>query len=771
MLILIIACIAGQSFVHRYFCLAVAGAALLLSACDRQPPPTPSAPEPAFVGSVVCRDCHGSEYADWQDSHHDLAMQVATADTVLGNFDAATFAYFDTETHFLSRDGNFFVHTEDSDGEGREFRVAYAFGVYPLQQYLVETDNGRLQAMPFAWDARNKDVGGQRWYHLYPDEYVGPGDPLHWTGRYQNWNYMCAECHSTNLQVNYDVASDSFATSWSGIDVGCEACHGPGAIHVHQAEVESFSGDRGFPLRLDDRGRASWQMNLQTGIAERSELLLQPPIQPEACGRCHARRGLIAAEYEYGEPLAETHRVAHLSDPLYFDDGQIRDEVYVYGSFLQSRMYAAGVTCSDCHNPHSTRLVTGDEPSDVCGQCHWPGKFASADHHHHEPAEASCVDCHMTSRVYMGVDARRDHSFRIPRPDLTASTGAPNACNACHGDNDAAWAAEQVRTWRGGQPGRPHFATALHNARNGFANAELVAAIDDSSVPGIARGTALTLLAGPLGREEAGTVERALRDGDVLVRLGALRAARLLPPELQVQLATPVLKDGVRSARIEAAVLLAPLQQGLPAAAAAAFRGAADEFRDAQLATASWPEAHMGLGDFEANLGNAAAARRHYQQALEMEPDSPVTRVNFADALRRFGDESHAETVLREGIRHDDSNAPLRHSLGLLLARSNRSDDGIVELRRATELEPGNSRYIYVLAIALNSAGDSAQAAAVLETAWHRFPGDFDIAWALATISRDRGDQKRAAEIARQLVGRYPDNPNVTALLESLPGS
>jgi hypothetical protein len=265
-------------------------------------------------------------------------MQVADDNTVLGDFDNASFDYFATQTHFSRDDGNFVVRTENADGEIEDFVVAFVFGVEPLQQYLVEFPSGRLQSLPFAWDTREQSAGGQRWYHLYPDEYIGPGDELHWTGRYQNWNYMCAECHSTDVAVNYDIAQDSFDTTWFEINVGCEACHGPASIHVANAQTGTLGDGSGLPVSLDDHGRAVWQMNPDTGIAERSQLAMRPPQQPESCGRCHSRRGVVTAEYEYGKPLMDTHRPALLNDPLYFSDGQIRDEVYVYGSFIQSRM-------------------------------------------------------------------------------------------------------------------------------------------------------------------------------------------------------------------------------------------------------------------------------------------------------------------------------------------------------------------------------------------------------------------------------------------------
>lgn len=701
---------------HVSFRIMLFGSVLSLLACN-EARNTPAVPVPdsipVFVGSDSCGDCHATQYSDWQTSHHDLAMQVADETTVLGDFGNQTFNYYDTETHFFRQGGAYVVRTANSDGELEDFRVAYTFGVTPLQQYLVAFEDGRLQALPFTWDSRAAQDGGQRWYHLYPDEYIGPGDELHWLGREQNWNYQCAECHSTDVVLNYDLDSDSFDTTWFEIDVGCEACHGPASRHVENARTGAVTRSSGLLVDLDDRGHAVWQMNSQSGIAERSLLAMRPPQQPESCGRCHSRRGVIATEYEYGKPLADTHRPALLNPPLYFEDGQIRDEVYVYGSFLQSRMYGAGVTCSDCHNPHSLELVTGGSPNDVCAQCHLPTKFASTDHHRHAPEQVECVDCHMRSRVYMGVDARRDHSFRIPRPEFSVNSDVPNACNSCHTRQDAEWAAARSVEWWGSLPTR------------GF-----------NEAPGIVRATALTALAGQLSQDDIGAIERALRNGDPLVRLAALRAARNVPPELQLRLATPLLADAVRSVRLEAATVLAPLHQYLPADSNAVFLAAADEYRAAQRAVASRPEAHAALGDFEGRLGNIDAALSHIRQALRMAPDSPI----------------------------------MHHAHGLLLVRAGQQETALEELREASRLDPGTSRYTYVYAVALNSLGDSDKAIDVLSGARQKFPDDYDVAWALVTILRDSGETERALGVAREIEAVYPDDADIAALIESLPG-
>lgn len=755
---------------RHYFRRVLFLSASLLFACSESSSPPPADLEANFVGSKACRDCHQTQYSDWTDSHHDLAMQLANQSTVLGDFDDLRFDYFGDETRFQRAADDFIVRTQDSDGGSQDFRIAYTFGVTPLQQYLVEFADGRLQTLPFAWDSRSRQQGGQRWFHLYADEKIGPEDPLHWLGRQQNWNSMCAECHSTNLAVNFDLAADTFATRWSEIDVGCESCHGPGSAHIAQAQSGALRSGGGFPVNLDDHGRATWQMNVQTGIAERSELPMRPPQQPESCGRCHARRGILSTDYEYGRPLEDTHRLSLLDAPLYYDDGQIRDEVYVYGSFVQSKMYQAGVTCSDCHSPHSLKLIAGDRPSDVCSQCHLPSKFATTEHHEHDNAVIACVDCHMPESVYMSVDPRRDHSFRVPRPALTLATASPNACNSCHSDRDAQWAADAAHNWWGDDgTSASHFAHALHNARKQFANVELLEVVNNGDVPGIARATALTLLASPFGQSENLAVERATRDGNSLVRRAAVQAVRNMRSESQITVAAPLLKDPVRSVRIEAAVLLAPLQDYLPMPAA--FTAAANEFRAAQQATDSRPEAHAALGSFAAAVGKFEQAFAHFAQSLRMQPSFASARINFADVARSIGDEALAESVLRDGLLLDEQSASLRHALGLLLVRTQRNDEGLLELQAAARLAPEISRYTYVVAIALSSLGKQSQAIDVLQSAKDRFVGDFDIAWALATILRDRGETDRARAVAEQLAHWYPDNPNVMALLESFSAS
>ena len=203
---------------------------------------------PAFIGSEACRGCHKAEANLWDTSQHKAAMQHATDKTVLGNFNDASFDYYGVHSRFFRKDGKFLVETDGAGGKLATFEVKYTFGIDPLQQYLVEFADGRLQALSLAWDSRPQNAGGQHWFHLHPDEEIKHDDVLHWTRLNQNWNFMCAECHSTGVHKNYDAETNRFATTFTEISVGCEACHGAGSRHVAWKR-QTTAAPRGIPAR------------------------------------------------------------------------------------------------------------------------------------------------------------------------------------------------------------------------------------------------------------------------------------------------------------------------------------------------------------------------------------------------------------------------------------------------------------------------------------------------------------------------------------------
>lgn len=696
-------------------------------------------------------------------------MQPAGPDSVLGDFDGAEFEEFGVVTRFRREGERYWVETAGEGGARGTYEVAYTFGVEPLQQYLIAFPKGRLQSLTIAWDTRRR-----LWFSLYPDERLAPDDPLHWTGPLQRWNSMCGECHSTQFDRGYDVESGTWRTRWVALDVTCQACHGPSAAHV--AWAESLPPDGPVPPDADRRLAAS-------------------AGQVEVCAPCHSRRQRVSAEPVAGDALLD-HYVPELLRPgLYFADGQIQDEVYVYGSFVQSRMFERGVVCSDCHEPHGLGLRA--EGNDLCTRCHaaepeprFPSlkrrAYDTPDHHFHRAGSegARCVACHMPARTYMQVDDRRDHSLRVPRPDLSARLGTPNACTGCHADRDDAWAAGVLA--ERGVPTPPHFGETLAAARSGAAGAvtALVALAADRESPAIARATALGMLVGPASSGDdalAGVLLEASRDGQGLVRLVAAAGLEGVAPERSTPALARLVSDPLRAVRVEAARVLAGLAEpALSGPQREHFGAALDEYRDGQAALSDTPEAHLNLGVLHARRGRAAAAERSFRTAIELQPDFVPARVNLANLLNGRGSNDEAVAELRRALASyerlaalmpaseaaDAQRGELHYSLGLVLAETGELADAELELRAAAAGLPGRSRVHFNHGLALQQLGRASEAEAALLRAEALAPDSPDVQNALAIFFFQQGDAEAAARHAERLVDATDGAPAARELLE-----
>ncbi len=724
----------------------------------------------AFTGSEACRDCHAEAYDNWQGSHHDLAMQIPTPDTVLGNFDDATFTLNGVTTRFFRRDDKYLVNTDGEDGKATEFEVAYVFGVEPLQQYLLPLSRGRLQALSIAWDTRPKADGGQRWFHLHGDEAIDYQDPLHWTGPYYNWNSRCAECHSTDLRKNYDQETNRFSTRFKEIDVGCEACHGPGNKHLVLAKSGKLASEPhgGFSTALAQRGQ--WALPAGEKIARRTEPL-ESNAQIDSCGRCHARRGTLG-KYHYGKDLLDTHRLALPQQPLYYPDGQILDEVYVYGSFIQSKMHMAGVVCSNCHEPHSLQLRAPG--NGVCAQCHAPAEYDAPSHHHHEADStgAQCANCHMPETTYMVVDPRRDHSMRIPRPDLSLVVGVPNACNQCHTDKDAKWALEATREW-----GVNYFDTASHPARafHNFEQGDLRAVprlaqlANDSSAAPIWRATAMEALGRAGGRETMQTVAAILYDDNPLIRTSTVRSLEFMQPGQRFQLLSHLIDDDITSVRMAVAESLAqtPLAQLTPEDAQR-LRALFKEYESILAEHADMPETQMQLGVFRIQRGDSAGAERAYRQAITLNPQLIPAHLNLADLMRGQGREKEAREQLQTALAVLPDHGPTLHALGLLETRSGNAEKALDYLGRAAQVESTGTRHRFVYAIALHDLGQPEKAITQLEALLRDAPSNEEALLALANYSAELGRRQDALRYAAKLTSIAPQNRNYRQLYQQL---
>ncbi len=691
-----------------------------------------------YVGTATCASCHQTEHGLWLGSDHDRAMDLATEKTVLGDFNDTSFTNNGVTTRFFRRDGKFFVNTDGPDGQFHDYEIKYTFGVRPLQQYMVEFPDGRIQVLRVSWDTRKKE-----WFEVtppdVPDERLEAGDPLHWTGVMQNWNTTCADCHSTNVHKNYDPKTNTYHTTFNEINVSCEECHGPGSVHVDLANSWS----------------AFWDRNVGYGLPRLKGK--DSTAQIELCAKCHSRRFQVHEDFRAGESLLDHYQPFTLNEGLYHADGQILDEVYEYGSFMQSKMFANHVKCTDCHNPHSLKLKF--EGNRLCAQCHDPAKFDTPAHHHHpeNSAGAKCIQCHMPSRFYMVVDERRDHSFRVPRPDLSIEFGTPNACTNCHtrADETNQWAADAIRKWYGDKKREvPDWAPAFAAAREGKPEGEalLLDLIQRKTTPNIVRATAVALLIGYPSEQSLEARRKAATDPDPLVRASAVRAlANQSPQRTLADMAKP-LHDARRAVRVAAAAQVAYLPfDALSDTDRAAFEDALKEFRGTQEFALDHAGAHLSLSELEAHQGRWEEAIEHLQSALMLEPSTAGARGKLASLLAEHGGD--AKEIRR--LRAEEADL----------------------MERDSKRVPDNAEVFYQLGLLRYLLGQYDEADAALIRAFHLSPQTYDYGMALALLQEKRyeltSDEaffKAAIESLKKLNEMRPTDPRAGLILERIVG-
>ncbi|WP_068830916.1 cytochrome c3 family protein [Pseudomonas sp. BMS12] len=742
---------------------------LTVQADSSQPPQL--AQDPAgYAPAASCLGCHAEQAKAWENSDHDWAMREAKAQNILGNFANAQFDEAGVKARFFRKGEQFFVNTEGEDGQPADFQVLYTFGYDPLQQYLVALPGGRLQALTIAWDSRPKAAGGQRWFSLYPGQRFAPNDPLHWTGRYQNWNAMCADCHSSNLQKHYDDQHDTFASTWHEQNVGCQGCHGPSQAHVDWAQKKTdkpYSSAKDIGLAVDFKALGG------QGLIEQ-------------CAFCHSRRQTTGVGQQPGHPLLDRVLPSTLRPDLYHADGQIDGEVYVYGSFTQSKMYQAGVTCTDCHDPHSTKVKL--EGNGLCLQCHQeqPPKerfpslqaknYDSPEHHHHEPGTpgAQCVSCHMPEKTYMVIDPRRDHSLRIPRPDLAAKDGSPDACTTCHTDQQPAWAAKAIEGWFGTPARPPHYGESFHAVRQGSADSLQLLGdlIKDLGKPVIVRASAAEQLAG-FGEPALPSLRQALADDSPLVRAYAASGFISLPPVARVKELLPLLDDANRAVRDEALRALAGIPLiALPEDRRESFSAQLNDYEKRLRGNADLPGNRLNLAVLLERQGKQLEALEQYRQALKLDPYFIPARMNLVTLANNILRPDEAEQVLRDGVALENmptaDHGNLAYMLALLLVERGKAEEGAKWLGIAAEALPQNPRIRYNQGLLLLQLQQPEPARMALEAGLEQAPDDADLLYAMIYLHGSRGQRNQALPYVVRMQQVAPDDPRLAQAKQQL---
>lgn len=686
---------------------------------------TPAA-EARFTGSDSCGRCHASQHQQWLQSDHAHAMEHANEKTVLGNFNNVTFTYFGRKTVFSKKENAFLVTTENQQGKPETFTVLYTLGYKPLQQYLVSFPDGSLQTLPFSWDTRSKAEGGQRWFHIYPDDNITPDNPLFWTRPLQNWNHMCGDCHTTNFNKNFSSSNNRFDSHWSELANGCESCHGPGAAHAQAMQKNPLANKATLHIKK---------------LQSQNE-------QMDQCGVCHARRDRLQ-ESANDETLMQTWQPELLRNTLYYHDGQIQDEVFEVGSFLQSKMYAAGVTCSNCHDPHTSKLKM--EGNALCTQCHSAETYDDKQHHFHPAGSkgAQCASCHMPERTYMVVNPRHHHGFSIPRPDLSDKIGSPNTCTSCHTHKNNGWAARQIEAHitAKGKPVLPeHFGVALWQARQQQETAKAsLQTLINSNANHIIKATALVELGAYLDQQSLSLLQTQLQHEDPLLRLAAVQALTSLSPPQRLPLLVNQLEDDSRGVRFAIAPLLAGTDSNtLTSGQQQQLNNIFDEYRHWLESNSDRADALVALAGFYLAQGDVLAAQKHFDKALQRDETSLPAYLNYADFYRGLDNDSEAEKLLRKAVMIYPDSADAHYALGLLLVRQKQNGAALKELKQATMLAPDNSHYAYVYGIGLYSSGRAAEALSWLASANKRFPANTQIAAALRGYCAEQPEPQKS---------------------------
>ncbi len=748
----------------RWRLAALSAAAVVVASCPiylarealRAPAPRSRvAAEATFVGRRACARCHEAASKAWSGSHHDRAMTEATPETVRGDFSGVRFEGDGMRARFFRDGKKFLIETDGPDGKPTTYEVAYTFGWEPLQQYLIRFPGGRMQAFSVAWDTERR-----RWFFLYPGKRIPPSDWLHWTRNAQNWNGMCAECHSTNLVKGYDPKTNAYQTTWSEVDVSCEACHGPGSRHVAWADVP--------PMGREPLDNAGLVMKT-SGITNRALV--------ELCAPCHSRRTELGDYDHRRSELLDNHLPTLLDEGLYYPDGQILDEDFEYGSFVQSKMYRMGVRCTDCHDAHTLKLRK--EGNGVCLQCHSAAAYDDARHHFHQKewqgkpsAGALCTSCHMPKAPFMVVHWRADHSIRIPRPDLTKAIGVPNACSnaGCHADKPLSWVGEAYDKWYG-TARKPHYGTVIAAGRrvDPAAKADLLRLAGDTLSPTLVRATALSLLGRYSGPDVTAAFRQALLDDEPLLRRTAVAEAPIADETERVARLAPLLADPFRAVRLEAASqlagaptsLLRPYQQEALATATADY---------VQAMEYSLDFAHGGhnLGLLYERMNEPAKAEEAYRRAIAVDDLFFPAKVNLALLLARQGKNGEAEKLLREVVAANPEQAESAYSLGLLLAESGRIDEAATLLARAAAAMPSNARAAYNAGLALAQAGRDTEAEAMLRRAVASDPSSYDLIFALADFLLRRGRLAEVGPLADRMAAIDPSRPEAAQIRQMI---
>ena len=739
--------------------------------------------EPArpFSGSKSCRECHAEFYELWSTSHHGLAMQPYTpalAAAKLAPQDGdVTIGKDRYRAEIGDREG--WIRQQGPGGE-KKYPIEHVLGGKNVYYFLTPLDRGRLQVLPLAYDVHKKswyDVASSGVRH-FPDR---RDEALHWTDRMFTFNTTCFNCHVSQLRTNYDLAADTYRTTWAEPGISCESCHGPAGEHVRVMEA-------------GETGKTSKEIK----IIRTKEFT--PAQMNDMCATCHAKLVPMSTSFLPGQKFFDHFDLICLEHADFYPDGRDLGENYTFTSWLMSPCATAGkLDCNHCHTPSGRMRFAGKESNRQCLPCHTEQVEKAAEHSRHEAGTkgSECVSCHMPMTRFAAMN-RSDHSMLPPAPAATLAFKSPNACNACHADKDAKWSDEWVRKWHA----KDYQAEVLRRgrlidaARKGEWKQlpEMLAEL--GTVPDLAgtvrstvaksglspsaelrkRGDAVykaslvRLLRGcPDGRQWP-VLRGLLKDPSPLVRSSAASALsdRLTPASVAALLAAT--DDDSRLVRIRAALALAsvPSKEVTDEKQRKNLARATDEFFTAMTARPDDWSSYANVGNFCMERREYAAAVKQFETAYKLEPRQIGPMVNAAVAYSNLKQNAKAEQSLRRALEHEPDNAAVNFNLGLLLGEKNDLPGAEAALRKAVKADPQMAQAAYNLGLVLAHRDKLDEAIEWCEKAQQLRPGEPRYVQALLGFYQQKRDPIAAANALRRFILAEPTAWEAYLLLGSI---
>jgi tetratricopeptide (TPR) repeat protein len=632
----------------------------------------------AKMGPETCVECHADEVAEWKTSHHAKANRPVSVVRDTAAFTPARRIKESGVTYELALDGNEFkLHVIDGDDRTETYDLVGVIGETPLRQYLAVLPGNKFQTISATYDVLNDN-----WVDVFAGQDRLPGEWGHWTGQGMNWNANCAYCHTTEYDKGLDFEANAYHSTWVQQGLACAECHSGLEDHVIAAKRDGANYTSTIP-------------QLDTEQVEQN------------CVTCHSRRDQLTADaFEVGDNYHDHFGLSLPDQPgLYHADGQILDEVFVMASFEMSRMAHAGVSCMDCHNPHTLTHILPVENNMLCMRCHQAGGTMDApiikpvEHSFHKEGSTGnrCVECHMPKTVYMQVDPRADHGFHSPDPLMTKELGIPNACSNCHTDQTVDWAVEHSENWYGERlaESRQRARARAITAAYAFEPEGMTALLKLSAEEDIAawKATYVGLLANYLPNATAVAHLRGLINHESpLVRSRVVSGLALLPDLDQAVI--DKLNDPRLSVRINAARAHASRNEPIPNA------DTSQEWQTYVDFNSDRPQSLLMEANKAALENRPADVQKFISRALLLDSLNPEMYHQGAILLSSAGLNEDATSYLNTGWEMAPDNAMFPYSLGLLAAEANDLERAVGFLEETVAMQPEFYRAWYNLSLA-----------------------------------------------------------------------